>query len=267
MIRLGHWLVYWIGRSAVAIAALLPQWLGYRPRRCSAGLLRCSPRRRAARCASWGAFPAATVAERLRLGAISTGNVFKVPLDMARLTRLLARGGDLRAVVDTSALDGLLPSPPYLALTAHLGSWEVGAVTMAQVSGGAHGVARVFRNPLLQRWILRNRRRGSTSRVAAASGLTRRWRPAPSACRSSTSTSGCAAWSRRSSARTPAASARRRAWHCATATRWWSAMRSGSATASGSRWCRTRHSCRSRPTTAPLTSGARSPRSTVVSKS
>ena len=39
------------------------------------------------------------------IGRRATGNLFMVPLDMARLTRLLARGGDLREVVDTSDAD------------------------------------------------------------------------------------------------------------------------------------------------------------------
>jgi KDO2-lipid IV(A) lauroyltransferase len=157
-----HRAVYWLGRLGVSAAALLPQWLGY-PAAAALGRLwfRCSRRRRAAALRFLGnAFPSMGVAERLRLARVATGNVFKVPLDMARLTRLLARGGDVREVVDASALNGLLPSPPYLALTAHLGSWEVAAATMARLSGEAHGVARTFRNPLLQRWILRNRQRG-----------------------------------------------------------------------------------------------------------
>ena len=161
-VRLHHWLVYLLGRAAIGLAARLPQGLGYG----TAALLgrlffRCSRRRR--RCALRFlrfAFPERTDADLLCLGRTATGNVFKVPLDMARLTRLLARGGDIREVVDVSALDGLLPEKPYMALTAHLGSWEVAAVTMAQLSQEGHGVARVFKNPLLQRWILANRQRG-----------------------------------------------------------------------------------------------------------
>lgn len=155
-------LVYVLGRSAVTLAAYLPQWLGYSM---AAGLgrlyFRCSSQRRAAGLRFLGyAFPDMSVRDRLRLGRIATGNVFKVPLDMARLTRLLARGGDVRQVVDLSGLEGKLPKPPYLALTAHLGSWEVAAATMASLTGEAHGIARVFRNPLLEAWILRNRQKG-----------------------------------------------------------------------------------------------------------
>ena len=155
-------LVYLLGRAAVTAVAWLPQWLGYS---LAAGLgrlyFRCSRRRRTAALRFLGfAFPDRDEHQRLRLGRVATGNLFKVPLDLARLTRLLSRGGDLRQVVDTSALEGLLPAPPYLALTAHLGSWEVAAATLAQVHGEAHGIARVFRNPLLERWILANRQKG-----------------------------------------------------------------------------------------------------------
>lgn len=160
--RLGWLVTYWLGRSAIGAAAALPETLGYG---FAAGLgrlyFRCSRRRR--ECALrflQAAFPERPAAELLRIGRIATGNVFKVPIDMAKLTRLLARGGKITEVVDVSALDGLLPKPPYLAVTAHLGSWEVAAVTMAQRTGEGHGVARVFKNPLLQRWILQNRRRG-----------------------------------------------------------------------------------------------------------
>lgn len=161
-VRLSHRLVYWLSRVAIGAAAALPEVLGYG---FAAGLgrlyFRCSRRRRD--CALRflrAAFPERSERELLRIGRIATGNVFKVPIDMCKLTRLLARGGHVREVVDLSALDGLLPRPPYLAVTAHLGSWEVAAVTMAQVAGEGHGVARVSKNPLLQRWILQNRRRG-----------------------------------------------------------------------------------------------------------
>jgi KDO2-lipid IV(A) lauroyltransferase len=161
--RLRDHLVAWLARGAIWTAARVPQWLGYgiaaalgrlffrldgRRRRYALRFLRC-------------AFPDRPEAELLALGAAATANVFKVPLDMARLTRLLARGGDLRSVVDLTAIEPLLRTPgPWLGLTAHLGSWEVAAIACAQRPGGACGVARVARNPLLQQWILANRQRG-----------------------------------------------------------------------------------------------------------
>lgn len=160
--RTGQRSVYWLARLAIGAAARVPQGLGYAFAAALGRLyFRCSPRRRA--CALrflQAAFPDRSERELLRIGRIATGNVFKVPIDMARLTRLLARGDSLRSVVDTRDVEPLLPQKPYLAVTAHLGSWEVAAVTMATLAGEAHGVARVSKNPWLQRWILRNRRAG-----------------------------------------------------------------------------------------------------------
>lgn len=155
-------LVYWLARAVFAIAARVPQWLAYG----SAALLgrlffRFDRRRRGyALHLLRNAYPERSERELLRIGAAATANLFKVPLDIARLTRLLAKGGDISSVVDfTEAERGFLTKKPYFGLTAHLGNWEVGAAAMAHRCGGAHVVARVARNPLLQEWILANRER------------------------------------------------------------------------------------------------------------
>ncbi|MCA8965580.1 MAG: hypothetical protein KDC48_11895 [Planctomycetes bacterium] len=163
-VRFHHRLVYWAARLAIGFAARVPEALGYA---LADGLgrlwFRVDRRRRgfALRFLK-NAFPDRPERELLQIGRRATGNLFMVPLDMARLTRLLARGGDLREVVDTSDADRQLDQlrAPYLALTAHLGSWEVAAVAMAQRAGRAHGIARLMKNPLLNRWILDNRERG-----------------------------------------------------------------------------------------------------------
>ena len=157
-------LVYWLARAAIGAAARVPQWLGYGV----AGLLGRlffrldGRRRRYALHFLRNAFPAASEAERWRLGSRATANLFKVPLDMARLTRLLARGGDMRSVLDYRGAERQLASlrKPYFGLTAHLGNWEMAAIGVAQHAGGAHGIARISKNPLLQEWILHNRRSG-----------------------------------------------------------------------------------------------------------
>lgn len=163
-VRLGDRVVYWLARIAIGAAARVPQWLGYG---CADALGRlffaCDRRRRGyALHFLRNAFPDWTDAQRLRVGSRATGNLFKVPLDMARLTRLLARGGELRSVLDYGRAGPHLAAmrPPYLGLTAHLGNWEVAAIGVAQFAGGADGIARVSKNPLLQQWILRNRERG-----------------------------------------------------------------------------------------------------------
>ena len=155
---------YVAARAAIGVAARIPQWLGY----AFADLLgrtwfHCDRRRRGyALHFLRNAFPGRPERELLRLGARSTGNLFKVPLDMARLTRLLGRGGDIREVLEPAEAGEYIARlrPPYFGLTAHLGNWEVSAIGVAQLAGGAHGVARIAKNPLLQQWILENRQRG-----------------------------------------------------------------------------------------------------------
>lgn len=163
-VRLRDRVVYWAARLAIGTAARVPQWLGYSLADALGRLwFRCDRRRRGyALRLLRNAYPDWTDAERLKVGAAATGNLFKVPLDMARLTRLFERGGDLAAVLDTSEAGPRLDRmrAPYFGLTAHLGNWEVAAIGVAQHAGTGHGIARVAKNPLLNRWILRNRERG-----------------------------------------------------------------------------------------------------------
>jgi Kdo2-lipid IVA lauroyltransferase/acyltransferase len=160
-IRFSDRIVYYVARFVIGAAARIPQWLAYRM---AAGLGRLwfrldGRRRRFALQFLATAYPDLSEAEQLRLGASATANLFMVPLDMARLTRLLAKGGKVSQVVDFGDTESVflgLPKP-WLGLTAHLGSWEVGAVAMAELMGGAHGIARITKNPLLNDWILGNR--------------------------------------------------------------------------------------------------------------
>lgn len=156
-------LVYWLARAAIGTAARVPQWLGYTFADWLGRMFfLCNRRRRGyALRLLRNAFPQLSERELLRIGSRSTGNLFKVPLDMARLTRLLARGGRIETVLDYGeARQHFSTAPPWVGLTAHLGNWEVGAVAVAQLVGTAHGVGRIARNPLLERWILANRSRG-----------------------------------------------------------------------------------------------------------
>lgn len=163
-IRLRDRIVHVVARAAIGGAARVPQAIGYGLADALGRLFFALDRRRRGYAMRLlrNAFPDASDAERRRIGARATGNLFKVPLDMARLTRLLARGGSVRDVVDFGPAEAAFAAvaPPFLGLTGHLGSWEVGAVTLAQAVGRAHGIARVSRNPLLQRWIVANRERG-----------------------------------------------------------------------------------------------------------
>lgn len=162
--RLSDRIVYCIARVAIGTAARVPQWLGYRLAAVLGRLwFRCDGRRRRfALKFLANAYPDLSEREQLRLGASATANLFMVPLDMARLTRLLARGRRISEVVKSDETRQVfldLPKP-YLGLTPHLGSWEVGAAMIAELMGGAHGIARITKNPLLNDWLLNNRQQG-----------------------------------------------------------------------------------------------------------
>ena len=153
--------VYLIARFAISAAARVPQWFGYRVAAAIGRLwFRCDRRRRGfALKFLREAYPDLSEREQLRLGASATAHLFMVPLDMARLTRLMAKGGRVSDVVECSKTGPIFQSmpKPWLGLSAHLGSWEVGAVVLAELVGGAHGIARITKNPLLNKWMLRNR--------------------------------------------------------------------------------------------------------------
>jgi KDO2-lipid IV(A) lauroyltransferase len=173
-VRLIDRVVYVLAATAITVAAYVPQWLAYG---FAAGLGRLYFRldRRRQRYALEflrQAFPDRGDRELLRIGRVATGNLCKVPIDMARLTRLLAKGGDLRSVVETTeARAGLAATPPVIGLTPHLGNWEVAAVAMAQHFGGGHCVARVAKNPLLHDWISENRLRGGLTMHPRRGGI------------------------------------------------------------------------------------------------
>ena len=179
-VRLVDRVVYWVARSAIAVAARVPQWLGYGFAALLGRLFFRLDRRRRGYALHMlkNAFPERSERELLRIGALATANLFKVPLDMARLTRLLAGGSNLDSVVDGMAvMTDLAARKPMFGLTGHLGNWEVSAAAMAQGLRGAYVVARVSKNPLLQQWILANRercglhilpRRGGIKDLAAA---------------------------------------------------------------------------------------------------
>lgn len=106
----------------------------------------------------------------LELARRATGNMFKIPLDVVRLTTLIRRGR-LHEVVDMSQASPLIPPAPFLAITGHLGSWEVGAVAVAQVTHEVHAVVRMFRNPLLTDFVFANRRIAGLHLYSRGGGL------------------------------------------------------------------------------------------------
>lgn len=161
-VTLRHRVEYAVARSALFVVNLLPERLAYALVGGVGRLFfRCSKRRqRIALRILRNAYPGRPDAELLRLGRISTGNVFKVSLDMLRVIPLLQKGRFLDCV-DTSEWrrEGL--RPPFLGLTAHLGSWEAAGLAFGLVFGESHVVGRIQKNPLLQAFIERSRGLGN----------------------------------------------------------------------------------------------------------
>lgn len=155
-----HRLVYAAARTVLFFVNLLPERLAYGLAGTAGSLFfLCSKHRQ--RCALRilrNAFPQGkTDRELLRLGRLGTANLFKVAIDTMRLVPWV-REGRLGERYDWGEMAGF-PDPPFLGVTAHTGSWEVGAIAVALLRGESHCIAREFRNPLVQKFIRSNRER------------------------------------------------------------------------------------------------------------
>jgi KDO2-lipid IV(A) lauroyltransferase len=158
-VTLAHRLVYAAARVAIALAQCVPETVAYRLASWLGQVyFVCAPRRRqfALRLLR-NAFPGRADRELLAIARRATGNLFMVPLDLVHATRWLARGRLLDRVDVGGVPENSLPPGPWIGVTAHLGSWEVAAVTIAHLVPETHAVVRVFKNPLLQRFLARSR--------------------------------------------------------------------------------------------------------------
>ncbi len=102
------------------------------------------------------AYPEGCDRDLLRIGRLATGNMFKVALDVIRADPWL-RSGRILERIDTSEFAACAAQAPFIGITAHLGSWEAGAIGMAAVVGGTHVVTKMHRNPLLRSWMTASR--------------------------------------------------------------------------------------------------------------
>jgi Kdo2-lipid IVA lauroyltransferase/acyltransferase len=104
-----------------------------------------------------------TSTELLELGRISTGEVFRVLVDVARTPRMMRRKDIAERLDPAGAEEGLVraealaPGVPVIICSPHLGSWEAASVIAAQVFGELHIIARPMANRFLQRYMLRTR--------------------------------------------------------------------------------------------------------------
>ncbi|MCA8944239.1 MAG: hypothetical protein KDB80_16860 [Planctomycetes bacterium] len=158
-VRFRHRLEYAAFRTVIAVANAMPEVVAYGIVAAIGRLFfRLSKRRQGIALRMLrNAFPNRGDADLLRVGRIATGNIFKVGLDMMRLSSIDRERQ--RDRFDFREFEQKLPPPPFLGVTAHLGSWEVAAVGMAQFAGSADVVVQTFRNPLVQGFLERTRGR------------------------------------------------------------------------------------------------------------
>ena len=116
--------------------------------------------------------------ELLAIGCAATGNILRTVIDMAKLRRA---GADAwRGRVDTRSFHETIKplfGKPFIAVTPHLGSWELAVSVLAESGFKLHVIARRLDNPLLDEWLIGFReshgltilpRRGGIKHVVAA---------------------------------------------------------------------------------------------------
>jgi KDO2-lipid IV(A) lauroyltransferase len=96
--------------------------------------------------------------ELLALARRATGNFLRVTIDMIRVHRVIANGTFESYVEGIDEVKARLGTGPVLVVSGHLGSWEVGAIVLAKARAEAHVIARLFKNPLLHRFMEKSRR-------------------------------------------------------------------------------------------------------------
>jgi len=163
-VTMRHRVVYLFARVGLLVTNALPERLAYG---LAGGLgrlfFRCSKRRqRLAMKMLRHAFPdGKTDAELFRLGSLGTVNLFKVAVDMVRMIPWV-NSGRLAERFDFAEMNGY-PDPPFIGVTGHFGSWEIGAIATAMLRGEAHLIAREFKNPLIQQMLLSCRQRAGVN--------------------------------------------------------------------------------------------------------
>ena len=159
-ITLRQRLEYVLLRTVFAVLARVPETLAYGAAGMAGALyLRVDKRRqRLALRQLRNALPGKSDRELLAHARRGTGSLLKVSVDMLRVARMVETG-KLEACVDTSSFDEQGLTAPFVGVTAHLGSWELAAISLARRFAPIHATARLLKNPLATRWLLATRRR------------------------------------------------------------------------------------------------------------
>ncbi len=97
------------------------------------------------------------------LGRRSSGEIFRVLVDVARTPRMVQRK-DIDELLDSEGTleaqriaETLAPGVPVIICSPHLGSWEAASVMAAKVFGELHIIARPMANRFLQNYMLKTR--------------------------------------------------------------------------------------------------------------
>lgn len=169
-----HRLEYALVRALMLPLAVLPERLAYAGVAGLGQLFFLCSRRRQTYALKFlrQAYPEGkTDRELLAIARRATGNFVKIGLDMMRVHRVLEQGRFADAVEGLDTLRQRLPEGPVLVVSGHLGSWEVGAIALAQARDEAHVLVRIFKNPLLQDFIERTRSRAGLHLHGRRGGL------------------------------------------------------------------------------------------------
>jgi KDO2-lipid IV(A) lauroyltransferase len=141
--------------------AWLPEGLAYRSIAAVGQLYYLSSKRRQGFAMRFlrRAFPVGKTDRELNaLARRSTGNFVKVSLDLILARRRLQQAPLEHYVEGLDSLREILCGGPVLVVSGHLGSWEAGAMAIANTVPEAHVITRPLKNPLVRHFIENSRK-------------------------------------------------------------------------------------------------------------
>ena len=161
MVSIRHGLEYALFRSLMFGLSHAPEWLAYRTIAGVGQLYYLTSKRRQEFAMRFlhRAFPSGKTDRELHtLARQSTGNFVKVSLDLILAKRRLQQAPLETYVEGLENVREILNNGPVLVVSGHLGSWEAGAMAIANTVPEAHVLTRPLKNPLVRRFIEDNRR-------------------------------------------------------------------------------------------------------------
>ena len=99
------------------------------------------------------AFPEAASAERNRIASAMWGNLGRVAVETLLIDRILNDPTRVEVLAGPDVRRRLLEPGPIIAVTLHMGNWELVPLAHAGCNGALAAVYRPFRNPYLDRFM------------------------------------------------------------------------------------------------------------------